>query len=152
MPWSFAHAADETDGCGSVLVAHFVVWEIAEALLAAADVFALAFEFSDAIGNPFEAGVLVEAVNAVLCCDACDEFGGDDGFDHEICRLQLSESLLVLDGVPIEHTCCLVAVENLPFALVVAAYDGKAVSIGVGGDDKVGIELSAELHAECHSL
>ena len=59
---------------------------------------------------------------------------------------------LFLDNVIAEHECRLVAVENLPFALVVAAYDGKAVSIGVGGNDKVGIEFGAELHAECHSL
>ena len=40
----------------------------------------------------------------------------------------------------------------LPFALRVAADDGQTVSVGVRGNDEVGIQACAQLHAQRHGF
>ena len=144
--------ADETDGSGCVLVANLVVGEESKAFLAATDILLLAFGEGDFACNPLEAGVAVADFNSFLLGNIGDALGGHDGLHQEVGALKLAEVLLVLDDVIAEHEGGLVAVENHPFALVVAADDGEAVGIGVGGYYQVSVELRSELHAEGHGL
>ena len=144
--------ADQADGGRGVLVAHLVVGQEAEALLAAADVLLLALVHADAVGDPLEARELVVELDALLVGDLADQLGGHDGLHHELVALQLAELLLVRDDVPREHHGRLVAVQDHPLALVVAAHNGEAVGIRIAGDDEVGAHLVAQLHAHGHGL
>ena len=89
---------------------------------------------------------------AVLLGDLGNLLGGDDGLHEELVALELTQLLLVGDDVPREHHACLVAVEDLPFTLRIAAYDGQTVGIGVGGNHEVGIQARTEFHAKSHGL
>ena len=91
-------------------------------------------------------------LDVVLLRHLGNDFGRDNGLDEEVSRLELAEGYLVLNDVVAEHHAGLVSIDDGPFALVVAANDGKAVGIGVGCYDEVGIEFRAEFHAKGHGL
>ena len=48
--------------------------------------------------------------------------------------------------------CCLVTIDDHPLTLVVAANDGKTVSVWVGSYHEVSVQLGTKLHTEGHSL
>ena len=138
--------ADEADGGRAVLVAYFVERQETEAFFAAANVLLDAFVFADEGCNPFEAGVAVHHLHAVLLGNLLNQLGGHDGLHQELVAFQLAEFFLIGDDVPGKHHAGLVSIEDFPFALWVAADDSEAVCVGVRSNDEVGVQLCAEFH------
>ncbi len=65
---------------------------------------------------------------------------------------EFAEFLHIVDDVVAVHHACLVAVDDYPFSLVVAAHDSDTVSIGVRSNHEVCSEFCAEVHAHCHGF
>ena len=147
-----SYLADEADGGWSVLVAHFVVGQEAEALLSSAYELLLALAYGYLASNPLEAGIAVAQLHVVLFGHLGNELCGHDGLHQEVGGLQLVERLLVADDVVAEHCAGLVTVDDHPFSLVVTAHDGQSVGVGVGCHHQVSVESGAHLHAQCHGL
>ena len=65
---------------------------------------------------------------------------------------QLAQTLHVVDDVVVVHDVGLVAVDDDPFALIVTAHYGYAVSIGVGCYNEVSAQFCTQCHAHCHGF
>ena len=144
--------ANQTDSRWRALVTHCIIGEVAETLLAATNVFACAFPFAYAGGNPLEARVFVGQRNALAVSNLAYQLAGYNGLDEIMLGTQFAEFLHVGDDVVGVHHASLVAVDDSPLTLVVAADDSNTVGIGVACYHKVGVQFGAEVHAHSHCL
>ena len=133
--------ADQADSRRRTFVAYSVVRQEAETLLTATDIFALAFPHTDTVGYPLEARIFVGERNTLCISNLTNQFAGNNGLDDIHIVAQLTQTLHVVDNVVVVHDVRLVAVDDHPLALVVAANDGYTVSIGVTGDNQIGSEF-----------
>ena len=65
---------------------------------------------------------------------------------------EFAKFLHIVDDVVAVHHAGLVAVDDGPFALVIATNDSNTVSIWVRSDNEVSVELGTEVHTHGHSL
>ena len=144
--------ANQADRSRSILIANLVVWQESERLFTTTNIILLALRNSNLAGNPLETSIAVAKLYVVLLGNLGNNLGSNDSLDEEVGWLKLAELLLVFDDIVAEHHGSLVAVDDHPLALVVAANDSQTVGIRVGSHHEVGIKLSAELHTESHSL
>ena len=149
---SRSNLADEADSRWCTFVAHLVIAQPAETLLAATDVLVRAFPHTDTVRNPLEAGVLIRQRNALFISNLAQHLTRYDGLHEVVLRTHLAQTLHCLDVVVSEHHAGLVSVDNRPFAILIAADDSQTVSIGVAGNHKVGIQFRSQVHAHRHRL
>ena len=135
--------ADQADSRRRTFIADSVVRQEAETLLTATDILALAFPHTDTVGDPLEAGVFVGEGDTLSIRDLTNQLRGHDGLDDIHVRTHLTQPLHVIDDVVVEHDVGLVAVDDDPLALVVAADDGYTVCIRVTRDNEVSAKLGA---------
>ena len=147
-----SNLTNQADRCRSILITYLIVWQEAEALLTTTDVLLLALRDSNLACNPLETCVAVAQLYVILLGNLSNHLCCNDGLYEEVCWLQLTQLLLVLDDIVAEHHGCLVTVDDHPLALVIAANDSQAVSIRVSSYYEVSVQLGTELHTESHSL
>ena len=143
------HFADEHGGHHGVLVAHIGAAQVAVALLEAEEepaLLALLLQAGDLLADVLEAGKRAAQLKAVLAGQGVKHRRAHDGGDHELVRDVLAAGRGAA-GEPVgEKHAHLVAAQQDILALV-GHGDARAVGVGVGGQQQVGMHLGAQLQA-----
>ena len=146
--------ADEQSCVDGVLVADMRAGQVAIALLKAEDIAvsaALGLQLADLLTDEFEAGQGAAQLDAVLFCNRRCHIGGNDGrYRHGVSRHRTLCKAGTADVV--EDNTHLVTGDEPVAALTVGHGGAAAVTVRVGAQQQIGVDLVAQLQALLHSL
>src|SRR5580658_7622522 len=146
------HFAKQCDGADGVLIADLAADHKAIAFFTADDVVLAPLFFLDQLGNIFEPGERVVAFNVAAARDLVDEFGGDDGFDDHVVRFGDPFFLAGLYHIIEGEDGGLIAVQQGPLSLAVFHADAYPISVRVGAEEDIGIDLLGFAEADAHGF
>ena len=151
MAQAAASAASEQADTAS-FVAYVIAGQIAEALLAAADVFGLALVLADNLGDILEARQAVVTLHFEVVGHGVRHLRGHDGLHDILVAVQLAALGPASQLVAQQQHEGLITVQQHVFALLVAQRNADAVRIGVRGQHQIGALLGRKVDGHRHGL